>query len=68
MTEQQIRNLKADVLWMVTERVEDVFIDFQNAMEIKSGDISPLDALNLRAKEEQLSELIADVLIQQKGE
>lgn len=43
MTTQQINGLKADVLGVIKNRVEDIFIDFQNAMEIKSGDIYTAD-------------------------
>lgn len=68
MTVKQIEMLKADVLGMIMDRVEDIFIDFQNAMEIKSGDVSPFDALQLQRKEEQLADRITDILVQQKGD
>lgn len=66
MTTQQINGLKADVLGVLKDRVEDIFIDFQNAMEIKSGDISPLDALELEKRESSLATMIADILVYQK--
>jgi len=66
MTTQQINGLKADVLGVIKNRVEDIFIDFQNAMEIKSGDISPLDALELEKRESSLATMIADILVHQK--
>lgn len=66
MTTQQINGLKADVLGVIENRVEDIFIDFQNAMEIKSGDISPLDALELEKRERSLATMIADILVYQK--
>ena len=68
MTENQIKGLKADVLGMLKSRVEDIFIDFQNALNVKSGDIEPLTALHLSQKEEQLANMIVDVLLTQKGE
>ena len=66
MTTQQINGLKADVLGVLKDRVEDIFIDFQNAIEIKSGDISPLDALELEKRESSLATMIADILVHQK--
>lgn len=66
MNTQQINGLKADVLGVLKDRVEDIFIDFQNAMEIKSGDISPLDALELEKRESSLTTMIADILVYQK--
>lgn len=68
MTTQQINGLKADVLGVIKNRVEDIFIDFQNAMEIKSGDISPLDILELEKRERSLATMIADILVYQKGD
>jgi hypothetical protein len=54
------------VLGVLKDRVEDIFIDFQNAIEIKSGDISPLDALELEKRESSLATMIADILVHQK--
>jgi len=68
MTTQQINGLKADVLGMLMDKVEDIFIDMQQAMEVKNGDVSPLDAIKLQHKEEQLAERITDILVQQKGD
>ena len=67
MTKQQ-EAIKADVLGMLMDRVDGIFIDMQQAMGIKSGDISPLDAIKLRHKEEQLADRIMDILLQQKGD
>ena len=58
---------KIDILGMLESKVEDIFIDCQNAMNIKSGDISPLDALQLEQKEKELAELITEIIFQQKG-
>lgn len=68
MTVKQINELQEAVLEMLTNRVEGIFIDLQNALQVESGDISPLDAIKLRHKEEQLAERITDILVQQKGE
>lgn len=66
MNTQQINGLKADVLGVLKDRIEDIFIDFQNAMEIKSGDITPLDAMELEKRERSLATMIADILVYQK--
>jgi len=68
MNTQQINGLKADVLGALKDRIEDIFIDFQNAMEIKSGDITPLDAMELEKRERSLAIMIADILVHQKGD
>ena len=64
MTTQQF----ADVLGALMDRVNDIFVDFQNAMEIKSGDISPLDVLELQKRERSLAMMITDILVHQKGD
>ena len=66
MNTQQINGLKIDVLGVLKDRIEDIFIDFQNAMEIKSGDITPLDAMELEKRERSLATMIADILVYQK--
>ena len=66
MNTQQINGLKADVLGVLKDRIEDIFIDFQNEMEIKSGDITPLDAMELEKRERSLATMIADILVYQK--
>ena len=68
MTTQQINGLIADVLGVLKDRVEDIFIDFQNAMGIKSGDIYPLYAMELEKRESRLATMIADILVHQKGD
>ena len=68
MTTENIKGLKADVLGMIENRVEDIFIDLQNAYNIKDGYISPLDSLHLSQKEKQLAEMITDIIVWQKGE
>ena len=52
MTVKQVEELQAAVLGMLMNRVEGIFIDLQNALQVESGDISPLDAIKLQHKEE----------------
>ena len=62
-----IKGLKADILGMLESKIESIFLECQNAIGIKSGDISPLDALQLEQKEKELAELITEIIFQQKG-
>lgn len=67
MTNTEIKNLQADIKGMLMQRVEDIFIDMQNAMGIKNGDVFPLDAINLENAEDKLAEQITLILASQKG-
>ena len=68
MTNEQILALNANVLGSLQNRVEDIFIDFQQALQVKSGDIAPMYSLQLQQIEEQLAWVITNILVQQKGE
>lgn len=68
MTNDQKKDLREDVLGFLQERIEDLFIDFQNALQVKSGDIDPMDSLQLQQKEEQLAGVITEILVKQKGD
>lgn len=71
MTEKQrkeLDELKADVLKVLDDKVNDIFIDFQNSMEIKDGGIEPYDFNFLQYNEEKLANNIAWLLMKQKGE
>lgn len=46
---------------LLEERINDIFLEYQNANEIKSGDISPLQALQLENIQNQLADLIMEV-------
>lgn len=66
MTNDQKNDLREDVIGFLQERIEDLFIDFQNALQVKSGDIDPMDSLQLQQKEEQLAGVITEILVKQK--
>jgi hypothetical protein len=68
MTNDQKNVLREDVLGFLQDKVEDLFIDFQNVLQVKSGDIDPMDSLHLQQIEEQLAGVITGILVQQKGE
>lgn len=56
---------------LLEEKINDVFIECQNRLNISSGDIEPLMEFKLETKTEQLAELIQMVLtyqLQLKGE
>lgn len=46
---------------LLEERINDIFLEYQNANGIKSGDISPLQALQLEDIQNQLANLIMKV-------
>lgn len=47
--------------------VNDIFLAYQKKLNIKSGDISPLQNLKLESEIKTLAERIASVLMEQKG-
>lgn len=65
MTIEMADDIRAEVLGMLQSKVEDIFIDMQNALFVKSGDVSPSDFLALERKEKQLADMIGDILIEQ---
>ena len=66
MTANQIKGLKADVMGMIMDAVENIFLEAQGGLDIKNGDVAPLDVLHIEQKEEQLAEMITDILVSQK--
>ena len=46
---------------LIEERLNDIFLEYHDANEIKSGDISPLQALQLEDIQNQLADLIMKV-------
>lgn len=65
MTANQIKGLKADIMGMLMDAVNNIFFETQEGLDIKNGDVAPLDALCIEQKEEQLAEMIVDVLLTQ---
>lgn len=49
---------------LVEEKINDIFLEYQTANDIKSGDISPMQALQLEELQNELTNLIMNV----KGE
>ena len=68
MTYEQKRGLKADVLGEVRDRVECIFVDFQNALQVETGDVDPIQTMVLENAQDQLAQIITAILITQKGE
>ena len=50
---------------LLTEKVDEVFLECQNRRKINSGDIDPLDAILLETKVRTLAEHITNVLDKQ---
>ena len=52
---------------LIHDKVDEIFLELQNANNITDGGIYPLDALQLEQIEESLAELIERVINYQKG-
>ena len=46
---------------LVEERINDIFLEYQKQNGIKSGDISPIQALRLEELQNELTDLIMSV-------
>lgn len=57
------REIKA----LLEDKINDVFIEMQQKMDIKSGDITPEMAFTLDEELNRLTEMIRDILCMQKG-
>ena len=53
---------------LIEEKVDEIFLAYQNAHDITNGDIEPMDALKLDHIEEMLKAHIEYVCAKQKGE
>ena len=53
---------------LIEEKVDEIFLAYQNANDITNGDIEPMDALKLDHIEEMLKAHIEYVCAKQKGE
>lgn len=51
---------------LVEERINDIFLEYQVANDIKSGDITPLQALQLEELQNKLTDLIMNVRSENK--
>ena len=51
---------------LVEEKINDIFLEYQAANDIKSGDITPLQALQLEELQNKLTDLIMNVRSENK--
>ena len=56
-----------DIRKKLESSVNEIFLTYQKKLNIKSGDISPLQNLKLESEIKTLAERIASVLMEQKG-
>ena len=49
---------------LIEERIDDIFLEYQKANEITSGDISPTQMLDLEDLQNKLTDLIINVCSQ----
>lgn len=58
---------REQLLELISEKVDEIFLDYQNANDIQNGDIYPYDALRLDYIMEELADHIEKVGEYQKG-
>ena len=59
---------KAQLLELIEEKFDEIFLEYQNANGIQNGDIHPYDALRLDYIKEELADHIERVGEYQKGD
>ena len=52
---------------LIRDKIDEIFLEVQDANNINDGGIYPLDALQLEQIEEELAELVERVIKYQKG-
>ena len=60
--------LKTEIQAEIDEAVNTIFLNHQKEMGIEYGDIMFLDAIRLTEAQDNLANIIAEVLISEKGE
>ena len=63
---ERIPDMVNEIYRLLEERVEEIFLIFRAMAGIDSGDVQPLDALLLKQKQGELSEVIGNILNKQK--
>jgi hypothetical protein len=58
---------KEQLLELIKEKVDEIFLEYQNANGIQDGDIHPYDVLRLDYIQEELADFIEHVGEYQKG-
>lgn len=59
---------REQLLELISEKVDEIFLEYQNENDITDGDIHPYDALRLDYIMEELANLIEHVGEYQKGD
>lgn len=60
--------MTADIKWMLDKYIESIILTYQQAMEIKNGDIEPLNAIYLDTKTKAIADVMTEILLKQSGE
>ena len=58
---------KEELLELIEEKVDEIFLEYQNANNIREGDIHPYDVIRLNYVKEELADLIEHIGEYQKG-
>ena len=59
---QMDKSILWEVLQSIDDKVNEVFLEFQDRYGIVSGDVEPLAQLDLSTKEEELANIVAEIL------
>lgn len=60
--------MKDKILLILNYKIDDTFLRMQKEMGITSGDVEPLDNMELMDTTELLAEIIEKILLKQKGD
>ena len=60
--------MTADIKGMLDKYIESIILTYQQAMEIKNGDIEPLNAIYLDTKTKAIADVMTEILLKQSGE
>lgn len=60
--------MEAMIDTLLTEKVDEIFLEMQERFNIKHGDVEPLDAIKLAEMQLNLTMIIGRILRKQRGE
>lgn len=60
--------MEAMIDTLLTEKLDEIFLEMQERFNIKYGDVEPLDAIELAEKQMELSMVVGRILRKQRGE
>ena len=68
MSKSEKDMMSADIKQMLDKYINAIILTYQQAMEIKNGDIEPLNAIYLDTKTKAIADVMTEILLKQSGE